>query len=84
MALVESVVWGEPTLDFIALVKDGKAGIIPAGSSLLVLDDTATIVNGEHTYERTRCLWVDAGEVVYNVSNTDTSEHGKGYRRIDG
>jgi hypothetical protein len=81
-AFVESVVWGDATFDFIEQVKANNALIIPAKSTLLVLDDTTTSVEGEHTYERTRCLWVETGEVVFNVSNVLTSEHSATFLKV--
>lgn len=81
-AFVESVVWGDSNFDFIEQVKANKAFIIPARSTLLVLDDTTTLVEGEHTYERTRCLWVETGEIVFNVSNVLTSEHSATFVKV--
>ena len=65
------------------MISSGDGIIIPSGSLLLALEDSVTLYGNNVEYLSTRCLWINAGEIVYNVSNIQTLGHSKNYRMIN-
>lgn len=80
MAVNESVVWAQSTLNFAEMVSAGQGLFIAPGDFLLALEDTVNIQGNNLNYLSTRCLWINTGEIVFNVSNDETLGHSKNYR----
>lgn len=57
--------------------------MVSEGSTLLVLEETRVTAYGEHTYEHTRCLWMEEGSVIFHISNVMSGNHSLNYLRID-
>ena len=52
------------------------------GALLLVLVETETLSGNDHTYHSSYCLDLHTGELVYHISNVETTSHEADYERV--
>jgi hypothetical protein len=76
-------VWLDDTLEWLELIQAGRARVLAAGVTLLVIQ-TTTVLNGRegHMYNSTLCLNLTAGELVYSIANVATPFREQKYKRI--